>query len=147
MGRVRVARDDNQPAAAGALPRDRRRVRVDDLAFLDVRGDEVAGRSRNDGDRVPAWPTCEVFDDETSYGGPIAERQHIADESRRGPQKRSSGRLEPGRQPRFVEAHDALSDEGRLIRYGQCLAQVVIPGPNENLLSLVAGREGCNQAG
>jgi hypothetical protein len=128
--KIRVARHDDQAPAIGT-----RRIGIDDLAFLDARVDAVAGRSRHNGDRV-ARPD-DVFDHETSYGRTIAESQDVADESRRGPQQRSSGRLEPGRQPRFVKAHDALSDEGRAIRYGERLAHVVHPGPNENARSCI----------
>src|SRR4029434_498581 len=112
-----------------------RRIGIDDLAFLDARGDEVAGRSRHNGDRV-ARPD-DVFDHETAYGRTIAESQDVPDESRRGPQQRSSRRLEPGRQPRLVTALAPLPDEGRPIRYGERLAHVVHPGPNENARSCI----------
>jgi len=126
---IRVERHDGQ-APAGS-----RQIGIDDLAFLDTRGDEVAGRSRHNGDRV-AWPD-DVFDRETSYRRTIAESQEVIYETRRGPYERFSGRLEPGRQPRFVKAHDPLSEEGRAIRYGERLAQVVHPGPNENARSCI----------
>jgi len=131
---IRVERHNDQAPAGATL--DGRRS--DDLAFLDARGEEVTGRSRHNGDRVPRHqPPGDIFDHETSYGRTITESKHVADDRRRGPQERSSRRLEPGRQPRFVKAHDALSEEGRAVGHGERLTHVVHPGPNEDARSCI----------
>ena len=64
---VRVARDRDQRAADGPCRHDRRRIRVDDLALDELRGDGVACGSRRRDDGFPARPTASSMTSPRSF--------------------------------------------------------------------------------
>ena len=52
----------------------------------------------------------------------------------------------PVGQPRIVEVHFALADEGGVIRHGQRLADLILSGANENPFSCVGRREAASSS-